>query len=389
MADIPQTSIKFKRVVAMDGGAPCSPIQLVQYDNTIPVAAVQLVENGVAYTPPADAAIKVRMRKPDNKGVYNPSLATDENGVVYFAFTQQMCAASGNGWINIEISLPAGSVKYSDAIPVCIAENAVLEGQIESEDEFLALEEILALCKQLQQQAAASADAAAKSESNSKNSETAAAKSAESAKEYRDEAQNIKDSTALQIHIDGDRIGLKRADQDAYTYTDHLTGPQGVQGVEGPQGPQGVMGPAGPTGPQGPQGNTGTKGDKGEPGAPGAQGPQGAAGTQGPKGDTGPTGPQGPKGDPGERGADGAQGPQGNAGPTGPQGPQGIQGEKGEKGEKGDKGDPGITVSVDSGLFAMQIKPNGNLYLITNDDSPNPGFSIDDAGNLIYTVKGA
>ena len=396
--EIPETSIKFSRTVAMDGGAPCQPIRLVQYDATIPVAAVQLTENGVPYIPPMGVSITVRMHKPDGKAAYNPAIGTDENGVVYFAFTQQMCAAFGSGWINIEFAWSTGATKYSDAIPVEIAQNAVQEGQIESEDEFLTLLEILELCKKLAAQADASAKAAKASELAAKASETAAAESereaaqssilsqswavggtgtrpgedtnnskyfAGQAEKYKDEAQDIKDSTEIQYRVDGDRVGFKRADEYDYTYTDHLTGPrgpQGEQGVQGQQGPPGQLGPQGPAGVQGEKGDKGDKGDKGEDGV---------------KGDTGPQGPQG------------IQGPKGDTGATGPQGPQGIQGPKGEKGDKGDKGDSGIISNVDLGFFAMQIKADGNLYIITNGDSPNPGFSIDENGNLIYTVEGA
>ena len=356
---------------------PAHPlVRLVQYDATIPVAAVQLIENGTAYTPPEGAAISVRMRKPDRKGVYNPAIGADENGVVYFAFTQQMCAAPGKGWVNVEISLPdSKGIKCSDAIPVEIAQNAVQEGQIESEDEFLTLLEILELCKKLAAQADASAKAAKASEIAAKASETAAGKSAANAassatlseswavggtgtrpgedtnnskyfagqaEKYKDEAQDIKDRTEIQYRVDGDRVGFKRADEYDYTYTDHLTGPRGPQGEQGVQGQQGPPGQLGPQGPAGVQGEKGDKGDKGD-----------------------------------------------NTGATGPQGPQGIQGPKGEKGDKGDKGDSGIISNVDLGFFAMQIKADGNLYIITNGDSPNPGFSIDENGNLIYTVEGA
>ena len=254
------------------------------------------------------------------------------------------------------------------------------------------------MCKKLAAQADASAKAAKASEIAAKASETAAGKSAANAansatlseswavggtgtrpgedtnnskyyagqaEKYKDEAQDIKDSTEIQYRVDGDRVGFKRADEYDYTYTDHLTGPQGPQGeqgVQGQQGPPGQLGPQGPAGVQGEKGDKGDKGDKGEDGA---------------KGDTGPQGPQG------------IQGPKGDTGATGPQGPQGIQGPKGEKGDKGDKGDSGIISNVDLGFFAMQIKADGNLYIITNGDSPNPGFSIDENGNLIYTVEGA
>ena len=174
---IPTSSIKFHRTVAMDGAAPCSPVRLVQYDSTIPIAAIKLTENSVPYTPPSTAAIRVRMHKPDGHGVYNAALGF-ENGAVYFAFTQQMTAACGAGYINIEVSLPNGAVKCSDAIPVEIARNAVQEGQIESTDEWQTIDQILEEVKKLAKQAADSAKAAKQSESNAKKSELAAADSA-------------------------------------------------------------------------------------------------------------------------------------------------------------------------------------------------------------------
>ena len=149
---------------------------------------------------------------------------------------------------------------------------------------------------------------------------------AKEAERFKDEAQSIKDSTEIQYDVDGDRVGFKRADEDEFTYTDHLTGPQGPQGI---QGQTGATGPMGPTGPQGVQG------EKGE---------------------------------------------------TGPQGPQGIQGEKGEKGDKGDPGAPGVVTEIDLGFFVMQIKEDGNLYIITHDNESPPPLKINEDGDLIYTV---
>ncbi|WP_235993022.1 collagen-like protein [Heyndrickxia sporothermodurans] len=83
------------------------------------------------------------------------------------------------------------------------------------------------------------------------------------------------DGVGLQFTWNGTSLGVKREDQQTYTFTD-LKGAKGDKGDQGEQGIQGVQGPKGDTG---------------------ATGPQGA---QGPKGDTGATGPQGPQGEPGE-----------------------------------------------------------------------------------------
>ena len=170
---IPVNSIRFFRTAALDGGVPCEPIRLVQYDKTMPVAAIALTENGVKYTPPSGALFKVRMKKADGKGVYNDALGLSDSGEVLFLFTQQMTAAFGQGFLNVEVTLPdTGAVKCSDAILVFVAENAVQEGQIESADEFLTLVEILELCKKLAAAAQESAENAAESAEASENSAT-------------------------------------------------------------------------------------------------------------------------------------------------------------------------------------------------------------------------
>lgn len=83
-----------------------------------------------------------------------------------------------------------------------------------------------------------------------------------------------KDGVGLQFNWSGTSLGIKREDQQNYTY-------QNLKGDKGDQGIQGVQGP------------------KGDTGATGPQGEQGLQGPQGPKGDTGATGPQGPQGEPG------------------------------------------------------------------------------------------
>lgn len=323
--NVPKTSIKFYRTAAVDGGAPCEAIRLTQYDKSMPVAAVTLTENGVKYIPPEGSLLKVRMRKPDGHSVYNNALGLWNNGEVLFLFTQQMTAAFGEAFLNVEITLPdTGAVKCSDPIPVFISENAVQQKDIESSDEFLTLVEILELCKKLAAAAQKSADAAAQSAEAAEDSATLSESwavggtgtregedtdnskyYAGEAERFRDEAQKIKDSTEIQYDVDGDRVGFKRADEDAFTYTDHLTGPQGPKG---------------------------------------------------------------------EQGATGA---------TGPMGPQGVQG---PPGEKGDPGDNGVISKIDLGFFAMVIKSDGNLYIVTNENQEPPPFSINENGDLIYST---
>lgn len=183
------------------------------------------------------------------------------------------------------------------------------------------------------------------------------------------------DGISLEYAWDGTRLGIKRDNDDDYTYVD-LRGEQGPQGDPGPgleyvwddtrlgvrvAGTEDAYEYTDLVGAEGPQGPKGDQGDKGDPGAPGADGRDGADGADGRDGIDGqdgrsidfawdgtrlgvrlegdPTftyvdlqGPQGPEGPQGEIGPEGPEGPQGIQGPEGPQGPQGAQGEPGQDG---------------------------------------------------------
>ncbi len=142
---IPENAVQLQTTVSLDGGVVPAPIFVMQYDQTLPVAAVKLIFMQQPYSIPSGAELNVRFKKPDGHGVYNPCLGSDENGVVYFAFTQQMTAAPGDGMASIEITLDG--VKSSIPFSVKIIENPVQDGKIESADEFLTLQEILAEAK--------------------------------------------------------------------------------------------------------------------------------------------------------------------------------------------------------------------------------------------------
>lgn len=139
---IPENAVQLQTTAAIDGYYVTQPLRLVQYDETLPVAAVQLTYQNQPYTPPTGAELNIRMGKPDGTTVYNPCLGMDSSGIVYFAFTQQMTAAAGDGTLTVEIT--DSGVKNSAPIIAEIRPNPVPEGSIESADEFLTLQEILA-----------------------------------------------------------------------------------------------------------------------------------------------------------------------------------------------------------------------------------------------------
>lgn len=96
---------------------------------------------------------------------------------------------------------------------------------------------------------------------------------ADRAESAAEEAQAIKDSTEVQVFVDGTRVGFKRANESTYTFTDDLKGepgeqgPAGEPGPAGERGPAGEAGPAGETGPAGPTGPTGPAGSDGKDGS--------------------------------------------------------------------------------------------------------------------------
>ena len=202
--------IKFYRSVSVsefDNIVP--PIHLVQYDDTIPVAQFDLMDNGQPFELPAGATVSVRMRKPDGFGVDNAALEAS-GSTVLIAFTEQMCAAAGRGWINVEINDGTG-VKYTQPVMVVISENAVTDKTIESSSEFSELDKLI-----------------------------------DETEEYLNNPPKI-----------GENGNWEVWDAEEKSYVDTGSPSRGEQGVQGPKGPQGNPGPKGDPGPQGPKGDPG------------------------------------------------------------------------------------------------------------------------------------
>lgn len=143
------------------------PVHLVQYDDTVPILAVELSANGQPYSVPAGAALNIRMDKRDGHYIYNPALGLNEGRTVaYIAVTQQMATGAGEFSPIMEVVV-AGGVSGTAALSIWIDKNPVPQDAIESADEFQTIQ-------QLALQAQAAADAAATSEQAAAASETAA-----------------------------------------------------------------------------------------------------------------------------------------------------------------------------------------------------------------------
>lgn len=132
------------------------PINLVQFDKTIPILAVALYKGGTAYKLPDDAEANVRMGKRNNLYIYNPVLGCNEGRtLVYVAVTPQMTTQDGVFYPILEV-LADGGVAGTSPLQLVIQRNPVQEGDLEDTSEKQTLADLAS-------QAAASANAAADS----------------------------------------------------------------------------------------------------------------------------------------------------------------------------------------------------------------------------------
>lgn len=132
------------------------PINLVQFDKTIPILAVALYKGGTAYKLPEDAEANVRMGKRNNLYIYNPVLGCNEGrNLVYVAVTPQMTTQDGVFYPILEV-LADGGVAGTSPLQLVIQRNPVQEGDLEDTSEAQTLADLAS-------QAAASANAAADS----------------------------------------------------------------------------------------------------------------------------------------------------------------------------------------------------------------------------------
>ena len=117
-------------------------VRLVQYDMSLPVIAVSLMQNGQTYILPSGAAANIRVHKPDATYVYNPALGCDSTrNIVYFEVTQAMAAANGDGLAIVEIVVD-GDIAGTSLITLHFEENPVPEDAIESSDEWETIYEL-------------------------------------------------------------------------------------------------------------------------------------------------------------------------------------------------------------------------------------------------------
>lgn len=186
----PAASILHHTFVDFAAMSPALPVHLVQYDQTLPVLAVVLKNDGQPYVLPAGAAVNIRMDKRDGHYVYNPALGVDDaRTTAYIAVTQQMTTGAGDFAPILEIVVDGG-IAGTAPLSLCIDRNPVPQDAVESSDEYKT-------AAQLAIEAAASAAAAADSADASANSaDTAAQKATAAATSATNAAGSATDAAA-------------------------------------------------------------------------------------------------------------------------------------------------------------------------------------------------
>jgi hypothetical protein len=150
-------------------------VNLVQYDQTIPVLCVLLKKGGTEYKVPSDADVNIRMDKRDGYHVYNPALGVNaERTIAYFAVTPQMSTGWGDYYPIVEITV-GGGVAGSAPIWLHFDRNPLPENAIISSDEYktILLKDVTAVkadTEQIKAQTEAVRDQAKGFADNAKNS---------------------------------------------------------------------------------------------------------------------------------------------------------------------------------------------------------------------------
>jgi hypothetical protein len=132
-----ETKVDFRRRVVQ------RQVNLVQYDKSMPVIAVQLCSNGNEYVLPENASAYIRFGKRDHTYVYNECLGCDKTRtIVYFAITDQMTIFYGEHTPIVELRI-GDTVAGSGSIPIWIDRNPIQNGDTESKSDLSVFEKAI------------------------------------------------------------------------------------------------------------------------------------------------------------------------------------------------------------------------------------------------------
>lgn len=157
---IHKTSADFvKRIVT-------KPVNITQYDSSLPIIEVSTFLNGKPYTLPENSNVNVKFSTHDRNFVYNPALGWNEDRTaVYLEVSPAMTTGYGHFVAIIEIMIGT-KVAGSSYIEIYIARNPIQNEDIKSNSEFIVLEDYSKRAEEAAEEAGLSADRASVSEAN-------------------------------------------------------------------------------------------------------------------------------------------------------------------------------------------------------------------------------
>ena len=197
------------------------PVHIVQYDDSMPILAVKLFQDGLEYQLPQNANVNIRFKKPDGTNVYNPALGcSGDRKIVYFEVTPQMAAYPGESSPVVELE-KGGLVASTSPIGITIERNPVPNDEITSTNEYKSMVRYVNEAIEAAASASASRSAAEISESNAKKSEDSANVSKTNAKEYADSANTSKNASAVsEDHAEAAAVRAEAAAEAAVAVVD-------------------------------------------------------------------------------------------------------------------------------------------------------------------------
>lgn len=167
-----------------------TPVHLVQYDASLPILAITLMQSGNAFDLPEGSIALLKYGKNDRTFVILDPLGVSSDGsTVFFEVPYQMTVEAGSHNPIVEVWID-GKVGASSSFVIIVDRNPVQNAEIESQTDYAAL-------VRFKNEAAASAEASAQSAIASANSAAESANSATaSANSASDSAQSASESAA-------------------------------------------------------------------------------------------------------------------------------------------------------------------------------------------------
>ena len=155
-------------------GVP-SVVRITQYDSDAVVIACDMYNDAGFYTVNEGDTVRIRVCKPDGKGVYATANGISEDShTVYFRVSKQMSICAGTARAVVEITNRSNAIVATGAFTIAIEQNPVGDATDMSDSELSVLQDMIQSVTDSQAKAKLSADKAAQSEANAKAAELSA-----------------------------------------------------------------------------------------------------------------------------------------------------------------------------------------------------------------------